>query len=118
MREQLDTQQQPGWPILHRWASVLILSSVLLVLGWSGSATAQDPMCDADSTAVSEFAAPLDELVMDCATLLGLKGTLEGDRGVVLDWAENISMSEWDGITVDGTPPRVTGTAAREEQAG
>ena len=41
MREQLDTQQQPGRPILHRWASVLILSSVLLVLGWSGSATAQ-----------------------------------------------------------------------------
>ena len=117
MREQLDTQQQPGRPILYGWASVLILSSVLLLLGLARPALAQTT-CTSSSPAVSGFTGTLDDLVMDCATLLGLKGTLEGDRGVVLDWAENISMSEWEGITVDGTPPRVTGTAAREEQAG
>ena len=53
MREQLDTQQQPGRSILHGWASVLILSSVLLVLGWSGSATAQT--CTTSSPAVTGY---------------------------------------------------------------
>ena len=104
MREQLDTQQQPGRPILHRWASVLILSSVLLVLGWSGSATAQT--CTTSSPAVTGFAGTLDDLATDCTTLLGLKDELRGTQS--LNWAEDLSISSWDGITIAGTPPRVT----------
>ena len=47
-------------------------------------------------------------LIKDCNTLLGLKGTLEGSGSKQLDWDVDTSMSEWEGITVDGTPSRVT----------
>ena len=95
---------------------MLILSSVLLLLGLARPALAQTT-CTSSSTAVSGFTGTLDDLATDCTTLLGLKGTLEGSAAG-LDWAETISMNSWEGITVDGTPSRVTGTAAREEQAG
>ena len=42
MREPLDTPQQPGRPIRYGWASVFVLSSVLLLLGLARPATAQD----------------------------------------------------------------------------
>ena len=37
-------------------------------------------MCNASSPAVSGFAAPLDGLIEDCTTLLGLKDELKGDE--------------------------------------
>ena len=43
-------------------------------------------------------------LAEDCTTLLGLKDTLRGTAS--LNWADN--MDSWDGITVSGTPARVT----------
>ena len=58
------------------------------------------------STAVNGFEGA--GLIKDCNTLLGLKGTLEGSGGVELDWDVDTSMSEWEGITVGGTPSRVT----------
>ncbi len=46
-------------------------------------------------------------LVGDCTTLLGLKDTLRGTA--ILNWAEDLEMTSWDGITVSsGDPPRVT----------
>ena len=46
-------------------------------------------------------------LAQDCTTLLGFKDALAGD--VSLNWQEDIPISQWDGITVEGSPPRVTG---------
>ena len=46
------------------------------------------------------------ELVADCATLLGLRDTLRGS--VPLNWSAGLAMTSWEGVTVTGTPPRVT----------
>ena len=54
------------------------------------------------------------ELVADCATLLGLRDTLRGNAP--LNWSANLAMANWEGVTVSGTPARVTALslAARE----
>ncbi len=45
-------------------------------------------------------------LAEDCTTLLGLKDALRGTA--ILNWADTLNMDSWDGITVSGTPARVT----------
>ncbi|MDE2987102.1 MAG: putative Ig domain-containing protein [Chloroflexota bacterium] len=52
--------------------------------------------------------APADNtaLVGDCATLLGLRDALRGD--IPLNWSAAIPISSWEGITLAGTPQRVT----------
>ena len=88
-----------------RWAGFLLCASVLLVLGWPVPGSAQTTTCTATSVAVTGFTAPLDGLVTDCTTLLGLKDELRGTG--TLNWAETLAMSLWEGITVAGAPPRV-----------
>ena len=46
------------------------------------------------------------ELVADCQSLLGLRDTIRGTQP--LDWTGSKPMSEWTGVTVSGTPQRVT----------
>ena len=46
-------------------------------------------------------------LVRDCETLLGLRDTLAGDA--ILNWSGDAEISDWEGIMVDGSPPRVKG---------
>ena len=46
------------------------------------------------------------ELVADCEALLGLRDTLRGTGK--LNWTAGKPMSEWMGVTVSGTPQRVT----------
>ena len=45
-------------------------------------------------------------LVSDCEALLAARGTLAGT--VTLDWAAETPITQWDGVTVEGTPLRVT----------
>ncbi len=45
-------------------------------------------------------------LVADCAILLAAKDTLRGDAA--LNWSAATAITAWDGVTVGGTPPRVT----------
>ena len=47
------------------------------------------------------------ELVADCESLLGLRDTIRGTAK--LNWTAGKPMSEWMGVTVSGTPQRVTG---------
>ena len=47
------------------------------------------------------------ELVADCEALLGLRDTLRGTGE--LNWTADKPMSDWMGVTVSGTPQRVTG---------
>ena len=102
-------------PTLCGWASVFVLSSVLLLLGLARPAQAQTT-CSATDTAITGITAVTIDtntdttgLVEDCTTLLGLKDALVGaEPGVVsLDWAVGTAMDTWEGITVGGTPPRV-----------
>ena len=46
-------------------------------------------------------------LVADCESLLGLRGTIRGSGK--LNWTAGKAMSDWMGVTVSGTPQRVTG---------
>ena len=45
-------------------------------------------------------------LVSDCETLLAGRDILAGDA--TLNWSANTPMTQWDGVTIDGNPPRVT----------
>ena len=51
-------------------------------------------------------------LVADCKVLLGLKEALEGptinQSYRLLNWTAETAMSSWDGITLEGSPQRVT----------
>ena len=47
------------------------------------------------------------ELVADCESLLGLRDTIRGTGK--LNWTAGKPMAEWEGVTVSGTPQRVTG---------
>ena len=46
-------------------------------------------------------------LVSDCETLLEARDTLVG-TGTSLNWSPNTPITSWDGITLEGTPARVT----------
>ena len=45
-------------------------------------------------------------LVSDCNTLLGMKDVLRGSAA--LNWSTSTSIARWDGITLGGSPQRVT----------
>ena len=52
-----------------------------------------------------------ESLVADCAILLAARDTLAGDG--VLNWSADVPVTEWDGVSVSGTPRRVTGLDLR-----
>ena len=54
------------------------------------------------------------ELVSDCETLLEVRDTLVG-TGTSLDWSAGTPITAWDGVTVEGTPARVTGVSLRNK---
>ena len=47
-----------------------------------------------------------DGLASDCALLLGAKDTLRGTE--TLNWSADTAIASWEGITVSGSPSRVT----------
>ncbi len=63
-------------------------------------------MC-ADGTLVSDPAENAG-LVRDCEVLLGLRDLLFGERGPRSNWNPGTPMAQWLGVTIAGTPPRVT----------
>ena len=67
--------------------------------------TQQDTSACATDGAVPD-AANNPGLVSDCEALLDAKDTLRGTA--TLNWSAGASISQWDGITVGGTPRRVT----------
>ena len=52
-------------------------------------------------------------LVADCGTLLAARDKLKGDEGF-LNWSANLSIGGWIGVTVGGSPGRVTELNIRE----
>ena len=47
------------------------------------------------------------DLVSDCETLLDARDTLVG-TGTSLNWSASVPITGWDGVTVEGSPARVT----------
>ena len=73
-------------------------------------------VCAADVCTAGSVVADPDEnaeLVADCETLLGLRDALVG-RGL-LNWGADTTIADWDGITVGGSPMRVTEVALDEK---
>ena len=54
-----------------------------------------------------------EDLISDCETLLGLKNKLVGTGS--LNWSQSTLINSWDGITVGGSPVRVTRLELRVE---
>ena len=50
-------------------------------------------------------------LAADCAVLLATRDALAGDGA--LNWSADVPVTEWDGVSVSGTPRRVTGLDLR-----
>ena len=61
------------------------------------------------SNAASSFG-----LVSDCNSLLAARDALAGSA--TLNWSASTPIADWDGITVDGSPRRVTGLDLSENQ--
>ena len=83
-----------------------MVSSLLLgglVLGWPGTGGAQTSYtCTRGGSTVGSTTA----LHTDCNTLLNLKDDLRGTA--TLNWSDTLNMNSWTGVTIAGTPPRVT----------
>ena len=78
--------------------------------GNGGTATATATITVTAATCSGGIAVPdpgsNPSLVSDCETLLGLRDALAGDA--TLNWGYGAAMTSWDGVTVGGTPMRVT----------
>ena len=79
-----------------RLALVLLCAGVIDLLAAVGSGRVA-----AQSVCASQSTEPTSPLIRDCETLVGLKDTLDPDG--VLNWAGNLALASWDGITSNAT---------------
>ena len=63
---------------------------------------------------VAEAVGTNEGIVSDSETLLAVKDSLAG--GADLNWSPDIPITSWDGVTVGGTPRRVTRLILRESE--
>ena len=73
----------------------------------SGLPDAVEPQVDCSTGRAVSDTGENAELVADCETLLGVRDALAGTA--LLNWAADSPIAGWDGITVGGSPMRVTG---------
>ena len=78
----------------------------------SGLPDTGEPQADCSTGGAVSNAASNSEMVADCETLLGLRDALAGTT--LLDWATDTPIEDWDGVTVSGSPKRVTELALDE----
>ncbi|MXY87658.1 MAG: hypothetical protein F4Y92_02195 [Dehalococcoidia bacterium] len=60
-------------------------------------------------TTLGQGPAQVPDLAKDCNILMAAKDALRGTG--TLNWSADTAMTDWDGVTVSGTPSRVTGLA-------
>ena len=91
---------------MKRYVAGLI--AALVVAGF-WAVVSLDDVVKARSSCASQGAVDTGEtaLATDCEVLLDIRDTLAGTS--TLNWAADRSIEDWDGISVDGTPQRVTG---------
>ena len=85
--------------------AVVVVALVVVTVAAGQTRNAGATASCESGTAVSN---PADNpgLVSDCETLLGAKDTLRGTE--TLNWSADHAMPSWTGVTVAGTPQRVT----------
>ena len=90
--------------VLAGAVALLVVYGVLFLTSSEQTATAQAP-CEQGAAVPDPSNNP--GLVRDCAILLAAKDTLRGTA--TLDWSASTAVADWTGITLAGTPPRVSG---------
>ena len=87
---------------------VVGLIAVLVVAGF-WTVVSLDVPVNAQSGCASQGAVPASETALadDCEVLLDIRDTLTGTS--TLNWAADRPIRDWDGVSVSGTPQRVTG---------
>ena len=78
----------------------------------SGLPDAGEPQADCSTGGAVSNSGSNSEMVADCEMLLGLRDALSGTT--LLDWAADTPIEDWDGVTVSGSPKRVTELALDE----
>lgn len=81
------------------------VGALVLIFAVVIDASREDATCSSGIAVANPDANP--DLVADCESLLGLRDTIRGTGK--LNWTAGKAMSEWMGVTVSGTPQRVTG---------
>ena len=76
-------------------------------LAVSGLPDAVEPQVDCSTGGAVSDAGENAELVADCETLLSMRDALAGTA--LLNWAADTPIADWDGVSVGGSPMRVTG---------
>ncbi len=90
------------WRVQARYASGALAHSAPVTLTWPAPAT---PVCTNGVTVPNPTTNP--GLVQDCQALLAVRDALAGPGR--LSWDGTRALSAWTGVTVGGTPQRVTG---------
>ena len=112
-----DESVESGWPgIVHMLKlSVAISTGALvsmvlvtaMVTRWDTAQGSTDLTTNSCATGNAvELPALNPGLVSDCETLISARDILAG--GATLDWSVETPMADWEGVILDGTPPRVT----------
>ncbi|MDE2902396.1 MAG: hypothetical protein OXP73_05140, partial [Chloroflexota bacterium] len=96
------TAQSGTWRVQARYASGSVAHSAPLTLTWPAPAT---PPCTNGVTVPNPTANA--GLVQDCTALVEARDALAGPGR--LNWDGTRALSSWTGVTVSGTPQRVTG---------
>ena len=78
----------------------------------SGLPDAGEPQADCSTGGAVSNSGSNPDMVADCETLLGLRDALAGTT--LLDWTTDTPIEDWDGVTVSGSPKRVTEVALDE----
>ena len=88
-------------------ARLIALVSLLMLAGLAVAVVGTDLQArDCSSGIAVTNPATNTKLVADCEALLGLRNTIEGTKH--LNWTARKAMADWTGVTVSGTPERVT----------
>ena len=91
-------------------ATVSALAVVALILLAGVLVTIRPALAQTSNTCPAGTAVPDPDnnpgLVSDCEALLAGRDTLAGDA--TLNWSVDVPIADWDGVTVSGSPERVT----------
>ena len=78
----------------------------------SGLPDAGEPQADCSTGGAVSNSGSNPDMVAGCETLLGVRDALAGTT--LLNWAADTPIEDWDGVTVSGSPKRVTEVALDE----
>ena len=84
--------------------TLVLLGAALVTVRSTSAQSTETPTCSTGAAVPDPDNNP--GLVSDCEALLASRDTLAGDA--TLNWSVDVSFADWDGITVSGTPQRVT----------